>query len=79
VLYISHKLDEVERITDEVLVMRDGRSWRSLTGSVSRHQMANLMVGRELSDLFPPRQPVPDGTPVLLKVEGCRCRAGRRT
>ena len=25
VVYISHKLDEVERITDEVIVMRDGR------------------------------------------------------
>lgn len=71
VLYISHKLDEVERITDEVLVMRDGRLVaQRLTGSVNRHQMASLMVGRELSDLFPPRQPVPDGTPVLLKVEG---------
>ncbi|WP_411885207.1 sugar ABC transporter ATP-binding protein [Polaromonas sp. YR568] len=71
VLYISHKLDEVERITDEVLVMRDGRLVaQRLTGSVSRHQMASLMVGRELSDLFPPRQPVPDGAPVLLKVEG---------
>lgn len=71
VLYISHKLDEVERITDEVLVMRDGRLVaQRLTGSVSRHQMANLMVGRELSDLFPPRQPVPDGAQVLLKVEG---------
>ncbi len=71
VLYISHKLDEVERITDEVLVMRDGRLVaQRLTGDVSRHQMASLMVGRELSDLFPPRQPVPDGTPVLLKVEG---------
>jgi ribose transport system ATP-binding protein len=71
VLYISHKLDEVERITDEVLVMRDGRLVaQRLTGSVSRHQMASLMVGRELSDLFPPRQPVPDGAQVLLKVEG---------
>lgn len=70
VLYISHKLDEVERITDEILVMRDGRvvAHRS-TGSVTRHQMANLMVGRELSDLFPPRQPVPEDARVLLKVQ----------
>ena len=56
VLYISHKLDEVERITDEVIVMRDGRFvTRELTRNVTRHQMANLMVGRELSDLFPPQ------------------------
>ena len=58
VLYISHKLDEVERITDEVIVMRDGRFvTRELTRNVTRHQMANLMVGRELSDLFPPKTP----------------------
>jgi ribose transport system ATP-binding protein len=70
VLYISHKLDEVERITDEVLVMRDGRLVAHRpTGSVTRHQMANLMVGRELSDLFPPRQSVPAGAQVLLKVQ----------
>ncbi|RYF32158.1 MAG: sugar ABC transporter ATP-binding protein, partial [Comamonadaceae bacterium] len=59
IVYISHKLDEVERVTDEVIVMRDGRFVaRSLTKEVTRHQMANLMVGRELSDLYPPRDPV---------------------
>jgi ribose transport system ATP-binding protein len=71
VVYISHKLDEVERITDEVLVMRDGRLVAHRpTGSLTRHQMASLMVGRELSDLYPPREPVPQGAPVLLKVRG---------
>lgn len=70
VLYISHKLDEVERITDEVLVMRDGRLVAHRpTGSVTRQQMASLMVGRELSDLFPPRQAVADGAQALLKVQ----------
>jgi ribose transport system ATP-binding protein len=71
IVYISHKLDEVERITDEVIVMRDGRFVaREATAKLTRQQMANLMVGRELSDLFPPRQPVPehDGAP-LLKVQ----------
>ena len=54
IIYISHKLDEVERITQEVVVMRDGRFVaREETPKVSRRQMANLMVGRELSDLFP--------------------------
>jgi ribose transport system ATP-binding protein len=59
IVYISHKLDEVERVTDEVIVMRDGRFVaRSLTADITRHQMANLMVGRELSDLYPPRDVV---------------------
>ena len=56
IVYISHKLDEVERITDEVIVMRDGRFVaRDATANLTRQQMANLMVGRELSDLFPPK------------------------
>jgi ribose transport system ATP-binding protein len=59
IVYISHKLDEVERVTDEVIVMRDGRFVaRAPTSDVTRHQMANLMVGRELADLYPPREVV---------------------
>jgi ribose transport system ATP-binding protein len=70
IVYISHKLDEVERITDEVVVMRDGRFvTRAPTAGLSRQQMANLMVGRELSDMFPPKQlPRTDALP-LMKVE----------
>jgi ribose transport system ATP-binding protein len=60
IVYISHKLDEVERITDEIVVMGDGRFVaRSPTARVSRHEMANLMVGHEISDMFPPRVPLP--------------------
>jgi ribose transport system ATP-binding protein len=41
-----------------VVVMRDGRFvTKAPTSTLSRHQMANLMVGRELSDLFPPKLP----------------------
>jgi ribose transport system ATP-binding protein len=66
IVYISHKLDEVERITDEIVVMRDGRFVaRAPTASVSRREMANLMVGRELSDMFPPKTLLPDGAPLL--------------
>jgi ribose transport system ATP-binding protein len=66
IVYISHKLDEVERITDEIVVMRDGRFVaRAPTASVTRQRMANLMVGRELSDMFPPKTPAPDGPPLL--------------
>lgn len=67
VIYISHKLDEVEHITDEVIVMRDGRFvGRSPTKDTSRRQMANMMIGREVSDLFPPRSKAKaDAAPAL--------------
>jgi len=69
-VYISHKLEEIERLTDEVIVMRDGRFvTRAPTAGLSRAQMASLMVGRELSDLFPPKTTRPTAEP-LLKVQG---------
>ena len=71
IVYISHKLEEVERITDEVVVMRDGRFVaQAPTASLSRQQMANLMVGRELSDLFPPKLPGRAPQEPLLRVQG---------
>ncbi|SAK89457.1 ABC transporter [Caballeronia temeraria] len=71
IVYISHKLDEVERVTDEVIVMRDGRFVaRAPTDELTRQQMANLMVGREVSDMFPDKPPLPDDAPVAFEVEG---------
>ena len=71
IVYISHKLDEVERVTDDVIVMRDGRFvTRALTADVTRQQMANLMVGRELADLYPPRDVVVRDGPPALRVRG---------
>jgi ribose transport system ATP-binding protein len=69
----SHKLDEVERVTDEVIVMRDGRFVaREATAKLTRHQMAQLMVGRELADLFPPKEPPPAGAAPLLEAKHLR-------
>jgi ribose transport system ATP-binding protein len=71
IVYISHKLDEVERITDEVIFMRDGRFvGRGATAGLTRHQMANQMVGRELSDMFPVKTFAQPHAPVELRVTG---------
>ncbi|WP_375507996.1 sugar ABC transporter ATP-binding protein, partial [uncultured Caballeronia sp.] len=70
IVYISHKLDEVERVTDEVIVMRDGRFvTRSPTAETSRQQMANQMVGREVSDMFPDKPPLATDAPIAFKVD----------
>jgi ribose transport system ATP-binding protein len=70
IVYISHKLDEVEHITDEVIVMRDGRFVaRSETALLARQQMANLMVGRDLSDMFPDKTLPAENAPIALNVQ----------
>jgi ribose transport system ATP-binding protein len=73
IVYISHKLEEIERITDEIVVMRDGRFVaRARTAEVSRARMAELMIGRELSDFYPEKRTASRDAPVLLKLEGAR-------
>jgi general nucleoside transport system ATP-binding protein len=50
VIFISHKLGEVLEICDEVVVLRDGQvAGRVETAGVDRHELARLMVGRDVS------------------------------
>ena len=56
IIYISHRLDEVFAITDRVTVLRDGRNvGERPTNQITRNEMIELMVGRELKDEFPSR------------------------
>ena len=48
-IFISHKLDEIFALTDRVTVLRDGRNVGSRpTAEVTKHELANMMVGREV-------------------------------
>lgn len=70
IVYISHKMDELQRIADRVTVMRDGRWVATLpmAGTPVQHIIA-LMVGRELAADH--QVPVPrPGQPVALAVRG---------
>jgi general nucleoside transport system ATP-binding protein len=50
VIFISHKLGEVLEICDEVVVLRDGQvAGRAETAGVDRHELARMMVGRDVS------------------------------
>ena len=54
VIYITHKMDEVFRIADKVTVFRDGKHVATLPASeLDRQKLITLMVGRELTHLFP--------------------------
>src|SRR5690606_20037337 len=66
VLYISHRLDEVEALADRITVLRDGKmigTWPAK--NLTQRQMAELMVGRELDVLYPAKRPAADKPPVL--------------
>ena len=77
IIYISHRLEEIFRIADRVTVLKDGLkvATRSVA-EVNRDQLISLMVGRALSDVFPPRPAIPREAPVLLRAEGIS--VGRR-
>ncbi len=70
IVYISHRLEELNEIADRVTVMRDGQYIKTLEverGKVDKDELIRLMVGRELTDLFP-KEAVPIGDE-LLRVE----------
>ncbi|WP_172328163.1 sugar ABC transporter ATP-binding protein [Mangrovicoccus sp. HB161399] len=70
ILFTSHKLDEVAQVADRVTVLRDGAVVAAgPAADMTEDEMARAMVGRELSDLFPPKPPAP-GAETVLSVEG---------
>ena len=68
VVYISHKMDEILRISDEVTIMRDGQyigTWDA--ADLTTDFIITKMVGRELTNLYPKRENVPGD--VVFQVE----------
>lgn len=58
IIYISHRMDEIFRLTDRITVMRDGKKIKTLnTAETDVDQLVSLMVGRELKETFPSRMP----------------------
>ncbi|TQL48063.1 monosaccharide ABC transporter ATP-binding protein (CUT2 family) [Homoserinimonas aerilata] len=69
-IIISHKLKEIKRIADSVTIIRDGRMIESFSMSepdATEGRIIRSMVGRDLNNLFPPRDP--DIGEEVLRVE----------
>jgi ribose transport system ATP-binding protein len=69
IVYISHRLEEVEAVCDRLTVLKDGR----LVGTrevadTPRQKIVAMMVGRELQDIFPPKRRADDAASVVLSV-----------
>lgn len=68
IIYISHKIDEILRISDDITVMRDGQlvgTWPA--SEMTTDIIVSRMVGREMNNRFPPKNHTPGE--VFLKVE----------
>ena len=69
VVYISHRLDEIFRIADQITVLKDGRTVGTYAcAEMDEHRLIPLMVGRETGQLFPKHQRTQ--AEELLRVEG---------
>lgn len=69
IIYISHKMKEILRISDEVTIMRDGTYVATKAAKdLTTDEIIRLMVGRELGNQFPPKTNKPGE--VSLEVEG---------
>ncbi|MCD8351530.1 MAG: sugar ABC transporter ATP-binding protein [Planctomycetaceae bacterium] len=76
IIYISHRMDEIKRITDRVTVMRDGEYVGTLiTTDSTKDDIIKMMVGRVVFETPKTHSTVPADAPVVLKVEGLK--AGR--
>ena len=72
VIYISHKLDEIYRLCDDVTIMRDGQvTGNAAVKDITRDKIIELMVGRSLDMEYPPRTAKP-GEPILEVKNLCR-------
>lgn len=69
IIYISHRMDEINRITDRVTVMRDGEYVGTLvTKDCTKDDIINMMVGRVIYEDPKQHSMVPKGAPVVLSV-----------
>jgi rhamnose transport system ATP-binding protein len=74
IIYISHRLEEVDALADRVSVLRDGELVATRPrAACPRAELIRLMVGREIQNVYPTRTPAPGD--VVLDVAGVSCRA----
>jgi len=68
-LFISHRMHEIAEIADECTVFRNGRNVATYrAGTKTDNEVVELMIGREYSHVFPPKQAVPRDKPPIIEV-----------
>ena len=86
ILYVTHRLEEIEGMVDRVTVLRDGAKVGELTrAEATQERVVSLMVGRDLGQMYPRACDaarrnafVRDGNPARRRVRGCEPRGPPR-
>jgi rhamnose transport system ATP-binding protein len=74
IIYISHRLEEIFTLADRVTVLRDGESVGTHpVAGMTESSLIQLMVGREVSHIYPPAESRPGD--VVLRLDGVGCAA----
>ncbi|WP_430868585.1 sugar ABC transporter ATP-binding protein [Demequina aurantiaca] len=75
IVYISHRLEEIERIGDRISVIKDGASTASglPVEGTSTKKLISLMTGTDVDNVFPPAVPIPADAPIVLEVTDLSC------
>ena len=70
IIYISHRLEEIFRLSDRIEVIRDGEYVGTLiTPEATVDELIRMMVGREMTQQYPPRKPCIDKDNVVLELQ----------
>lgn len=70
IIYISHRLEEIYRLSDRIVVIRDGEYVKTLITKDSRvEELIQLMVGRELTETYPKRKQCVNPNEVILELK----------
>jgi rhamnose transport system ATP-binding protein len=72
VIYISHRLEEIFALADRVTVLRDGESvGTNPVDDINETELIRMMVGREVSHIYPPSESAPGAVVLELRDVGC--------
>ncbi|MEZ4563153.1 MAG: sugar ABC transporter ATP-binding protein [Thermomicrobiales bacterium] len=76
IIYITHRMQEIQRIADRITVLRDGQLVATVAaGGVSEQHLVELMTGRAIEALYPTVQSSPQRT--MIEVNGLTLTSGR--
>lgn len=75
VIFISHKLKEIKAVTDSLIILRDGKKvHEGKTKELSERQIAELMIGRKLDEMYPPK--LSPSSELILQVKNLTTKDG---